>query len=140
MEYYKSIQKIPYEYISEPQISESFHGKVLTDSNGLAKMDDILNLNVDDLIMIDLPTGEKFSGIVRVCELNDHDEYFKIIGDISSEENAGFGFKIMLDGLASGVVLLKNEKVSYTLGFDVELGGYTFSKKTFDSTTIPDTF
>lgn len=99
----------------------------VTDKNGVANPNIIINLNVGDTIRIYLPDGKSYSGIVKSTE-SINDEQFKFFGELYGEEKIGFGFALAKGGIFAGAIVFKETFEIYTLEFDKESKGYIFLK------------
>jgi hypothetical protein len=100
----------------------------VTDKNGVANPNIIINLIPGQNIRIYLPNGKFFTGIVKSTEMVD-DRQFKVFGELHGEEEIGFGFCMIKGGIFAGAICYKNTLETYTLEFSKESAGYVFQKK-----------
>jgi hypothetical protein len=98
-----------------------------TDKIGVANPYAIINLRVGQNIKIYLPTGEYFSGHVTFEEFQEKQEVVKIVGQLNSHKNAGFGFLLSKkDGAFKGSIVFMDEKKIYDLEYNLILKGFVF--------------
>lgn len=100
---------------------------LLTDKNGVANPNVIINLNAGDNIRIFLPDGKSFTGIVKTSE-SFNDRQFKFFGELYGDEEIGFGFALAKGGIFAGAICFKDSEEVYTLEFSKEAKGYIFLK------------
>lgn len=97
----------------------------LTDSRGVLIPIAILELNPSESIKITLTDGSVILGIVKSTEVINK-KIFKVFGDVTNVENAGFGFGMMEDGNFGGAVVYRNTDLVYKIQYSESLKGYIF--------------
>lgn len=97
----------------------------LTDSRGVLIPSAIIRLNPSEYITITLTDGTVIKGVVKITEIINK-QIFKVFGDVTNGENAGFGFGIMENGTFGGAVVYRNTEKIYKIQYSEELKGYIF--------------
>jgi len=110
----------------------------LTDTNGVLNPKMILGLIPSNAVKIYLTDGTVLNGLVKETE-NNNNEIFKIFGDITNKENAGFGFVLTKDGIFAGAVVYRNTDETFTVKWSDELKAFILVKS-LDKKITPSFF
>lgn len=97
----------------------------LTDSRGVLIPSAILGLNPSESIKITLTDGTVILGVVKTTEVINK-KIYKVFGDITNGDNAGFGFGMAENGTFGGAVVYRTTEVVYKIEYSESLKGYIF--------------
>jgi hypothetical protein len=98
----------------------------LTDDRGVLIPTAILELNPSESVRITLTDGTIILGLVKTTEIINK-KIFKVFGDVTNGENAGFGFGMMENGNFGGAVVYRNTDLIYKIEYSETLKGYIFA-------------
>jgi hypothetical protein len=98
----------------------------LTDDRGVLIPTAILELNPSESVRITLTDGSVILGLVKTTEVINK-KIFKVFGDVTNGENAGFGFGMMENGNFGGAVVYRNTDIVYKIEYSETLKGYIFA-------------
>jgi hypothetical protein len=97
----------------------------LTDNRGVLIPSAIITLNPSEYIKITLTDGTVITGVVKTTEIINK-KVFKVFGDVTNGENAGFGFGMSEEGGFGGAVVYRNTEKIYKIEYSESLKGYIF--------------
>jgi hypothetical protein len=95
----------------------------LTTTTGIINPNEIIKAAVKDLIVLYLPDGTKFSGVITKAEFKTEDK-FECFGEFHSHDNAGFGFVLTKGGVFAGAIVMRNTDTVYCVGYSEAMQGY----------------
>ena len=102
----------------------------LSTTNGILNPNEIIKLQPTDQIVVYLPNGSKFTGIVTKSEFKNKDQ-FEVFGEMHSHENTGFGFVLTKSGVFAGAIVMRNTDTIYNITYSPESNGYVLIKRLF---------
>jgi hypothetical protein len=95
---------------------------------GLLIPESILNLKPGNAIRIYLTDGTFFTGLIKSTEL-ENGSIFKVFGELTNHENAGFGFVLTDKNIFAGAVVIRDKNITYTVKFSEEIKSYFLVKQ-----------
>lgn len=107
----------------------------ISTNGGILNPNEIIRLQPKDLIIVYLPDGTKFSGMITKTEFKTKD-HFECFGEIYSHKNAGFGFVLTREGVFAGAIVLRDTDTIFNITYSKEAEGYILVKRVLTSTTI----
>jgi hypothetical protein len=100
----------------------------ITTSGGILNPMEIIRLKTNDYVVIYLPDGTKFSGMITKTEFKTKD-HFECFGEIYSHKNAGFGLVLTREGVFAGAIVLRDTDIIYNVTYSKEAEGYVLVKR-----------
>lgn len=107
----------------------------ISTNGGILNPNEIIRLQPKDLVVVYLPDGTKFSGMITKTEFKNKD-HFECFGEIYSHKNAGFGFVLTRDGVFAGAIVLRNTDTIFNITYSKEAEGYILVKRVLTSTIL----
>ena len=87
-------------------------------TNGILNLDLIMHLQVGEKVQFSTNSGEVFICLVKEYHVLEKEEQVRIYGDLLNKEKGSFGFGFSKKGEVAGVVILYNDKKTYTAKFN----------------------
>lgn len=110
-----------------PNLSLDQQHQISTNS-GILNPNEIIKLKDKDFIVVYLPDGTKFEGMVTKSEFKTK-EHFECYGELYSHKNAGFGFVLTREGVFAGAVVLRDTQTVYNITFSNQAQAYILVKR-----------
>lgn len=100
-----------------------------TANNGVINLELVVRLRPGDIVQFRLLTGEDIFCFVKELNILEKEEQIRIYGDTINFKNGGFGFIFSKKGDVAGAIVLREEKITYTVKFSEEGNGFIFLKE-----------
>ena len=107
----------------------------LTDDRGVIIPKAIIGLSPSETVKITLVDGTVIIGLVKSTEMFNN-KIFKVFGDVTNGENAGFGFGMSDNGVFGGAIVYRNTETVYKVEYSETLKGYIFVANKLESKPI----
>ena len=118
------IAEIPKQPFSSLKLDQETY---LTDTNGILNPKMLLGLIPSNQVRIYLTDGTILNGLVKETEIINNETY-KVFGDITNKNNAGFGFVMTKDGVFAGAVVFRDTDETFTVKYSEEAKSFTLVK------------
>ena len=118
------IAEIPKQPFSSLKLDQETY---LTDTNGILNPKMLLGLIPSNQVRIYLTDGTVLNGLVKETEIINNETY-KVFGDITNKNNAGFGFVMTKDGIFAGAVVFRDTDETFTVKYSEEAKSFTLVK------------
>ena len=97
-------------------------------TTGIVNLQLVLNLKPGELVQFTLLDGKTYLYIVKSIEIDETEKSVRVYGDGVSTKNSNFGFVFTKNGDIAGAMVLREEKLTYTIKLNESIGGYIFEK------------
>jgi len=115
----------------KPNLSLDQQHQIST-NGGILNPGEIIKLKANDCIVVYLPDGTKFSGMITNTEFKNKD-HFECFGEMHSHNNTGFGFILTRDGVFAGAIVVRNTDTIFNITYSKEANGYILIKQLLPS-------
>lgn len=107
----------------------------ISTNGGILNPSEIIKLKANDYIIIYLPDGTRFSGMITKTEFKNKD-HFECFGEMHSHKNTGFGFILTKEGVFAGAIVLRDADTIFNITYSKEANGYILIRQLLPSNLL----